>query len=66
MTYISAQIEHQGMPYLEWRHEYEIPQRIEISFEPTYSNDIYGYPEPKYVFAQRVVIAEQWEYCLRK
>lgn len=63
MTYISDKIEHQGIPYLEFRTEPQPNQLIEISFTPTYWDDIYEYDNPKFTLAQSVVIAQQWDYC---
>ena len=65
MTYISDTIEHQGVPWLEFRVEPEIPQRIHISFTPTFPNDEYAYCPPRFVYCEQVVLAHQWEHCFQ-
>ncbi|EAZ90055.1 hypothetical protein [Crocosphaera chwakensis] len=65
-------VEHQGIPYAEYREEpdrsdlIEIQQKkkeIVIKVQPSFPDDFYEYPEPKYAVGQKVVIADDWYYC---
>jgi hypothetical protein len=64
MTQYKVQsIECQGIPCIEFRHEPEIYEPIEICFTPTFANDEYAYTPPKFVFGDEVIIAERWNFC---
>ena len=62
-------IEHQGFPYAEYREEpdkldlIEAKREIVIKVQPSFPDDFYEYPEPKYALGQKVVIADDWYYC---
>ena len=63
-------IEHQGIPYAEYRDEpdhldnfLQEPKEIVVKVKPSFPDDLYEYPEPKFGLGQKVVIADQWYYC---
>ncbi len=65
-------IEHQGIPYTEYKDEpdqldliniQERKKEIVIKVKPSFPNDFYEYPKPKYAVGQKVVIADDWYYC---
>ncbi len=65
-------LEHQGIPYAEYRDEpdqldfidiQERKKEIVIKVQPSFPDDFYEYPEPKYALGQKVVIADDWYYC---
>ncbi len=62
----------QGRPYAEYRDEpnqadiidiQERKKEIVIKVQPSFPDDFYEYPEPKYAMGQKVVIADDWHYC---
>ncbi len=66
-NYYTAQtVEAFGMPYTEYRSQpEEIPEIITVEFYPkNHPLSEYTYPHPKFVFTEKVVIREQYEYCL--
>ncbi len=63
--YIADIVEHQGMPYTEFRYEPDIipAEKIEICFQPRFPYDLYAYPEPEFVYGQKVALARDWDFC---
>ena len=65
MYHLTKAIECQGIPYIEYRVEPEIPNKICFDFTPTYPFDEYAYDNPKFIFCEQVILANQWEHCKR-
>ncbi len=62
-------LEHQGIPYIEYRDEPDpldligAKREIVIKVQPSFPDDFYDYPQCKYAVGQKVVIADDWYYC---
>ncbi len=62
-------LEHQGIPYIEYRDEPDhldligAKEEIVIKVQPSFPDDFYDYPQCKYAVRQKVVIADDWYYC---
>lgn len=64
MNYYPTQtLECQGIPTVEYRVEREIQTPITLKFTPTFPHDDYPYSNPKFVFCEQVILADQWEHC---
>ncbi|WP_013325550.1 hypothetical protein [Gloeothece verrucosa] len=60
-TYLTQTIAVAGIPRIEYRTEQPIQTQICICFTPTYEDDDYAYSEPKFVWGQKVAIADEYE-----
>ena len=61
--YLIQTLECQGIPRVEYRIEPERQTQITLKFTPTFPHDDYAYSDPKFVFCEQVILADQWKHC---